>query len=101
MVRGKPLPEVYAVRCECLQEWEQLCEQGQINVLYGDQSGVSLQPRIASGWQFRGERVVAPSSHGGQLNCFALLSRSNACFVRTTEEAVTGDWLALQLDEYR
>ena len=41
-----------------------------------------------------------PSGHGGQLNCFALLSRSNACFVRTTEETVTADWLALQLDAF-
>lgn len=39
-----------------------------------------------------------PCSHGGQLNCFALLSRTNECFVRTTEATITGDWLAEQLD---
>ena len=44
MARGKPSPEVYAVRCECLREWEGLSESGQIDVLYGDASGVSLRP---------------------------------------------------------
>ena len=97
-MRGKPESDVYAVRCECLHEWEKLCEQGQIDVLYGDESGVSLQPCIASGWQLKGDEVVVPSRHGGQLNCFALLSRANRCFVRTTEATVTGDWLAEQLD---
>ena len=41
-----------------------------------------------------------PSSHGGRLNCFALLSRGNACFTRTTEGKVTADWLAEQLDVF-
>ena len=99
-MRGKPKPAVYAVRCACLHEWEKLSESGHIDVLYGDESGVSLQPCLALGWQLTGEAVVVPSSHGGQLNCFALLSRENRCFVRTTEEKVTGDWLAEKLDEF-
>lgn len=99
-MRGAPAPDVYAVRCQCLWEWERLGEQGQIDVLYGDESGVCLQPSVVSGWQFRGEEVTAPSSHGGRLNCFALLARDNTCFVRTTEETVTADWLAKQLDEF-
>ena len=35
-MRGKPKPDVYAVRCACLQEWEKLSESDKIDVLYGD-----------------------------------------------------------------
>ena len=84
---------MYALRRECLHEWEKLCEQGHIDVLYGDASGVSLRPCIASGWQLEGEEVTAPCSHGGQLNCFALLSRGNDCYAFTSEAAVTADWI--------
>ena len=55
---------------------------------------------MASGWQLKWEEVTVPCSHGGQLNCFALLSRENRCFVRTTEGAVTADWLAEQFDDF-
>lgn len=97
-MKGKPEPEVYAVRCECLNEWETLSQQQQIDVFYGDESGVSLFPCIPYGWQFPGERVTTPSTHGGQLNCFALLARDNDCFFRTTEASITADWLGEQLD---
>ena len=100
MTRGKPAPDVYAVRCEYLHEWEKLNKSGHIDVLYGDESGVSLQPCIMSGWQRKGEEVTIPSSHGGQLHCFALLSRENRCFIRTTEEKVDADWLAEQRDVF-
>ena len=89
---------MYEGRCDCLHEWETLGQQEQIDVFYGDESGVSLFPTVPYGWQFRGEEVATPSGHGGQLNCFALLSRDNACFVRTTEESITADWLPKQLD---
>ncbi len=69
-------------------------------MLYGDASGVSLRPCIASGWQLKGEEVSVPCSHGGRLNCFALLSRSNTCSSFTSEEAVTADWLAEQMDAF-
>ena len=77
-----------------------MCEQGYIDVFYGDASGVSLRPCIASGWQLKGEEVTVSCRHGGQLNCFALLSRSDECFVRATEATITGDWLAEQLGDF-
>ena len=44
--------------------------------------------------------MTLPGEHGGHLNCFALLSRANRCFFRTTEEKVTGDWVSRQIDEF-
>jgi transposase len=69
-------------------------------VFYGDESGISLVPNVPYGWQFPDEAVTLPSERGGHLNCFALLSRCNRCFVRTTEEKVTAEWVAEQIEEF-
>ena len=41
-------------------------------------------------WQFADEQVTLPAAKGGQINCFALLSRDNRCLAQTTPEAITG-----------
>lgn len=68
--------------------------------MYGDESSASLVPYIPCAWQFPDEQVTLPSERGGNLNCFALLSRDNRCFVRTTENKVTADWIAEQIDAF-
>jgi hypothetical protein len=83
-----------------LSEYERLSEQGQIDVFYGDESGISLVPTIPYAWQFPDEVVTLPSERGGRLNCFALLSRCNDCFAKTTEGKVTGAWIAEQIDAF-
>ena len=40
-----------------------------------------------------------PAAKGGGLNCFALLSRDNRCLTQTTPEAITGGFVAEQLDQ--
>ncbi len=39
-----------------------------------------------------------PAAKGGQINCFALLSRGNRCFVQITPNTITGDFVTEQLD---
>jgi len=75
-------------------------EQGAIDIFYGDESGVSLVPNVPYAWQFRDEVVSLPSERGGYLNCFALLSRCNRCFTRTTQGKVTADWIAEQIEAF-
>jgi len=67
----------YEFKRECLAEFEQLSEQGYIDLFYGDESGVSLLPCVPYAWQFADEQVVMPSERGGSVNCFALISRDN------------------------
>ncbi len=97
--KGQPNADVYALRVECLAEMEQLSEQGRIDLYYGDQSGVSLDPPVPYAWQFADERVAMPAARGGQINCFALLSRDNRCLAQTTTATITGDFVAEQLDQ--
>lgn len=83
-----------------MAEYESLSEQKAIDIFYGDESGVSLQPNVPYAWQFKDEAVTVPSERGGHLNCFALLARDNRCFARTTEGRVTADWIAEQIDAF-
>ncbi len=98
--KGQPNADVYALRVQCLAELEQLSEQSQIDLYYGDESGVSLEPCVPYAWQFAEEQVFLPAAKGGQINCFALLSRQNQCLTQTTPAAITGDFVAEQLERF-
>jgi transposase len=75
-----------------------LSEQRHIDLLYGDESRVSLLPCIPYGWQFADEQVAMPSERGGGINCFALLSRQNQCQTHCTQGKVTAAWISERLD---
>jgi len=81
-----------------LLELEALSEQRQIDLFFGDESRVSLQPCVPYAWQFKDEQVGVPSTQGGGVNCFGLLARDNRCHAHLTEEKVTGAWIANVLD---
>lgn len=69
-----------------------------INLLYGDEAVVSLQPNVPYGWQFADERVAMPSSMGKGTNCFALLARDNRALVETTDKAITAQFVFEQFE---
>lgn len=79
---------------------ERLSEQGQVDVFYGDESRVSLQPCVPYGWQFADEQVAMPSEIGGGVNCFALISRDNHCHARLTQETITAAFVSEELDAF-
>lgn len=77
---------------------EQLCGRGLIDLYYGDESRVCQQGYVPYGWQFPDEQVFIPSSRGGGLNCFALLSRSNRCWFETIQKRVTSAFIVEQFE---
>jgi len=97
-VKRKPDADVYALKREALAELEALSERGRIDLLYGDESRVSLLPCVPYGWQFADEQVVMPSERGGGVNCFALISRSSDCQAHLTEGSITAEWVGERLD---
>ena len=89
---------MYALKREVLAAFEQLSEQGHIDLLYGDESRVSLLPCVPYGWQFAEEQVSLPSDGRGGVNCFALISRHNACQAHLTKGTITAAWVSERLD---
>ena len=58
--RREPLPEVYQLKVEGLSVLEELSEQGWIDLYYGDESRVSLEPCVPYAWQFKEENIFMP-----------------------------------------
>ena len=82
VVRHTPHPAVYALKRDYLLALEALSEQGKLDLFYGEESRVSLQPCVPYAWQFQEEQVGMPSTQGGGLNCFALLARGTTAATR-------------------
>ena len=75
-----------------------MSEQGWIDLYYGDESRIALEPCVPYAWQFRAEEVFMPSDKGKGLNCFALLSRTNVCRFATTTQTMNGAFMVEQLE---
>lgn len=83
---------------ECLGELEELSKSGLIDLYYGDESRVSLDPCVPYGWQFAGEEVFMPSAKGAGLNCFALLTRGSDLVFETTRQRITSQFIIEQFE---
>jgi transposase len=99
VVKHKPNADVYAFKREYLGDLERLSEQGRIDLFYGDESRVCLQPCVPYAWQFRDEQAGMPSAQGVGMNCFALLSRDNRCLSAVTEASIDAAWISQKLDQ--
>ena len=86
------------MKVEGLAELERLARLGLIDLYYGDESRVSLEPCVPYGWQFKGESVFMPTAKGAGLNCFALLSRACHLLFETTRRRITGEFIIEQLE---
>jgi len=97
-VKGEENPEVATLKREILSELERLSEQQRIDLYYGDEAAVCLEPCVPYAWQFRDEQVAMPSSPGKGVNCFALLTRKNRALVETTGESITAGFIFEQFE---
>ena len=93
-------PNADALKREVLAEFEALSQQGHLDVLYGDESRVSLLPCVPYGWQFADEQVTIPSHRRGGVNCFALLPRDNRLHLCLTERTIDAAFVSEQLDAF-
>lgn len=98
MPRKKPDQQLYQLRKEALELLEAQSHQGRIDLFFGDESQVSPEGYIPYGWQFADEQVCIASSKGKGLNCFALISRSNQLYYRTSTESITSEFVVSQLE---
>lgn len=99
-MKGKPDDEIYKVKKEVLGNFERMSRDELIDLYYGDESGVNLEPNVPYGWQFRDEEVSMPSSKGKGINCFALVNRNNRIRTAQSEQTIDGDFVMEQLERF-
>ena len=98
-MKGRETAVIYQHKREILGELENLSNKQLIDLYYGDESRVSLEPCVPYGWQFADEEVSMPSEKGGGINCFALLKRNNKCLIQTSQETITSRFVFEQLED--
>ena len=79
---------------------ERLSKSGEIDLYYGDEAGVSLEPNVPYGWQFADEEVSMPSEKGCGINCFGLFTRSNKSWTATSEKPIDAAFVVEQLERF-
>lgn len=99
MKKKSPL-EVYQLKRDLLGEYERLSQSGEIDLYYGDEAGVSLEPNVPYGWQFDDEAVAMPSEKGTGINCCGLFTRSNKSWTATSEETIDAAFVVEQLPRF-
>ncbi len=86
-VNGKPDPLEYKQKKKQLNDYEIQVLQGDINLVYGDQSGFCLTPYVPYAWQEKGQTIQIKASHSKRLNVFGLLNRTNNTLTAYTIES--------------
>ena len=81
-----------------LGELETFSENGLLDLYYGDESGVSLEPCVPYGWQFSDEQVSMPTAKGRGVNCFGLFTRSSRAVTTVSESSITAGFVVEQLE---
>ena len=99
-MKKKPAAEVYQLKRALLGEMERLSESGGIDLYYGDEAGVALEPNVPYGWQFADEEVSMPSEKGKGLNCFGLFTRSNKSWTAVSEKPIDAAFVVEQLERF-
>lgn len=99
-MKKTPPAEVYQLKRELLGSLERLSESGAVDLYYGDEAGVALEPNVPYGWQFSDEEVSMPSERGAGINCFGLFMRSNKSWTATSEKTIDAAFVVEQLERF-
>lgn len=99
-MKETPLQAVYELKKEYLFELEGLAAKNLIDVYYADETQVNMTPCVPYGWQFREEKVGIPTSKGGKVNCFGMISRSNHFVWSTITKPIDSQFITEQMDRF-
>lgn len=79
---------------------ENQSELGNIDLFYGDETGISELGYVPYGWQAKDENLAISANHGQQINCFGILSRDNTFFFKTTTDSINADFIVAFFDDF-
>lgn len=89
-----------AIKKEQIALLERQSELGNIDLFYGDETGVSELAYVPYGWQAKDEKLSIRATHGQQINCFGILSRANTLFSKITTKSINADFIVDFFDKF-
>lgn len=99
-VGGKPQDWEYEIKIPRLTELKEQDNQGEIDLRYLDETGLSLTPYIPYGWQEKGEVITLQSSQSKRLNILGLINRKNEFVYEIYSEKTKSDTIVKFLDKF-
>ena len=99
-VAARPDAEEYASKCKELKSLRDLDDLGEIDLRYGDESGVSLVPLVPYAWQEKGDIIEVPSCRSPRLNILGLVNRLNELFAYPFQGSITSAVVIAVLDAF-
>jgi len=77
-----------------------LSTTGNIDLYFGDESALSMNPCLPYGWQKRGETVGIVPQTNRKINVFGIFRADNYCFTRFSGENINGKSVIAAIDEF-
>ena len=87
-VKGKRDEELFQRDKEVLGWLQEKEDEGQVSLVYFDESGFNLKPVVPYGWQPVGKTFHIPCHHSKRLNVLGFMGRDNDLFYHAVEGSV-------------
>lgn len=97
---GSPFEWEVEFKLEKLKELKELDKNGEIDLHFLDESGMSLTPSLPYGWQDKAERIILPSSSSKRLNVLGVMNRRNELKYETYSGNLNSEKLIKFLDKF-
>jgi transposase len=88
-----PDKEVVIAKTEALAVLQKFELLDEIELLYGDEAGFNLTPKIPYGWQKKGIQTGLPAEKGGTTNVFGMISRLGSLHTYSTPESINSAFM--------
>ena len=96
---GKPEKHDYEEKKAKIEKLKQKAEQGEIDLLFSDESGFSLTPCVPYAWQPKGEIITLPTAKSSRLNVLGFLAWSqNSLTSIVIDGSINADCVIASID---
>jgi len=99
-LRGKRDEEKFIAAHKELKELIKLADDGDIDLVYFDEAGFTLEPCIPYAWQHLNENIEIPSSKSKRLNVLGFMGRNCEFESFVVEGSVTSDLVVACFDAF-
>ena len=93
-------PKEYQAKLEELKSLLLLEKQGEIDIYFGDETGVSLTPTVPYGWQEINQPILIKTERSKRLNIFGLMTQKNDLEAYSFYGSATGQLIIAFIDNF-